>query len=219
MDINDLPQRRDAAGAACCFVGIVRLGPGAAPRRGAFDEAAQLPLRRATSRRESGHERLRLQRLVDLRRRRHDRSACSPAWCCCSSRRAARSWCSPTARRQHHRPRLGRRPARAEQPAAALVDVAVRHHGGVLGRLPGALPGPGQRAPARCSWSSAGQYEAEQARRRARRWRRCTPASRRCGRAAGRATRRRWPSASACSSTTAPPATAPTRAAARASRT
>ena len=38
---------------------------------------------------------------------------------------------------------------RAEQPAAALVDVAVRHHRRVRGRLPGPVPGPGQRRPAR----------------------------------------------------------------------
>ena len=36
-----------------------------------------------------------------------------------------------------------------EQPAAALVDVAVRHHRRLRGRLPGALPGAGQLRTAR----------------------------------------------------------------------
>jgi hypothetical protein len=51
--------------------------------------------------------------------------------------------------RQHHRPRLGRGPARDEQPAAALVDVAVHHHGGVRGGLPGPLSRAWAATPAR----------------------------------------------------------------------
>jgi hypothetical protein len=45
--------------------------------------------------------------------------------------------------RQQHRPRLGRRPARDEQPPAALVGVDVRHHHRLFTAVPGRLPGPG----------------------------------------------------------------------------
>ena len=68
--------------------------------------------------------------------------------------------------RQHHRPCLGRRPARTEQPAAALVDVAVRHDRRLRGRLPGALSGPGQRRRARWSWSSRASTTPSRRRRR-----------------------------------------------------
>ena len=46
---------------------------------------------------------------------------------------------------RHHRPHLGRRPRRVQQPAAALVDVAVLDHDRVLGRLSRVLPGPRPR--------------------------------------------------------------------------
>ena len=67
-----------------------------------------------------------------------------------------------------------------------------------------AYPGLGSMAGT-LKWTSVGQYQDEASPRR------------RCRRS--RAIRRRWPSASACSQTTAPPATVPTRAAARAFRT
>ena len=94
-------------------------------------------------------------------------SASSPACCCCGSRRARRSW----PRRQHHRPRLGRGPGRNEQPDAALVDVAVRHHH----RLRAAVPRGSTRAwaatRASSKWTTRGEYtdEVDKATQRARR--------------------------------------------------
>jgi cytochrome c oxidase cbb3-type subunit 3 len=62
--------------------------------------------------------------------------------------------------RQHHRPRLGRRPGGNEQPPAALVGVAVRsHHHLWLGYL-AAYPGLGSSA-GKLGWTQKGEYEAE----------------------------------------------------------
>ncbi len=63
--------------------------------------------------------------------------------------------------RQHHRPRLGRRPARDEQPDAALVDVAVRDHH----RLRRCCTWSPIRAwaaiPGQLNWTTRGQYDQE----------------------------------------------------------
>ena len=62
-----------------------------------------------------------------------------------------------------HRPRLGRGPGGVEQPAAALVDLALLHHHRLRPRLSGAVSGAG-RLRRRLGWTSSGQYEAERAR-------------------------------------------------------
>ncbi len=67
-------------------------------------------------------------------------SRSSPAGCCCW-RRACRRRPGGSG---DHRPRLGRGPQRVQQPAAALVDVAVLHDHRLRPRLPGAVPGPRQ---------------------------------------------------------------------------
>ena len=149
-----------------------------------------------------------------------------------SHRRAAACCCYVTGRkrvqraggadgREHHRPRLGRGPRRVQQPAAALVDVAVLITiVFALGLPRRCIPGLGSFAGV-LGWTSAGAV------RRAR-----STTADATVRAAVRQVPRRWTSkqvaadpagarrwASACSSTTARSATAPTPAARAASRT
>jgi cytochrome c oxidase cbb3-type subunit 3 len=105
--------------------------------------------------------------------------------------------------RQHHRPRLGRGPARDEQPAAALVDVAVRAHRGVCRVYLALYPGLGTN-PGTLKWSSTGQWEAEQEKAL---WLAMAPVYAKYTAMPAEPwprTRRPWASASACSSTTAP---------------
>jgi cytochrome c oxidase cbb3-type subunit 3 len=67
----------------------------------------------------------------------------------------------PRARR--HQPRLGRRPHRIQQAAAALVDQPVLPHHRVQHRLPGLVPGPGASSPVSRKWTSAGEHDADKA--------------------------------------------------------
>ena len=117
-----------------------------------------------------------------------------------------------------HRPRLGRRPRRVQQPAAAVVDVAVLDHHRLLARLPGALP-RARHVPGRARLDvdrRVRQGERRDGRQGQAAVRQVPGDGPQAGR--GRPGRRgRW--ASASSSTTARSATAPTPAAARASPT
>ena len=99
----------------------------------------------------------------------------SPAWLLLCDRQPAQA---RSAARQHHRPRLGRGPARDEQPAAALVDVAVRAHHRVRAASTWSLyPGPGQLRRAAAAGPARGEYDAEQAQARRASWRRSTRSS------------------------------------------
>ena len=116
--------------------------------------------------------------------------------------------------RSHHRPRLGRGHSRIEQSPAALVAVAVHHHRGLRRGLSRALSGMG-------TWkgsTSTGAYEPNTRASRVstriasrKPWRRSARAASR----SFRPTRPRSTSAATCSSTIAPPATAPMAAARR----
>ena len=93
------------------------------------------------------------------------------------------------ARRQHHRPRLGRGPARDEQPDAALVDGAVRASPSCSARLPGGVPGPGQLS-GQAGLEHAGRVRAKESTKAKPNWRRCMPPTRRRPSRAGRRSRR-----------------------------
>ena len=171
---HERPAQRADPGASSCSSSPSSPGPGPQPQGGLRRSCApavpasaecEADSDRRTRRRALNHERFRLQRLVLLRRRDHDRghrglpSALDGG--CASSR-------PPGCDRQHHGPRLGRGPAGAEQPAAALVDVAVRHHGRLCRRLPGLLSRPGQLRRFASAGRSVGEVQAEQKRRPSR---------------------------------------------------
>ena len=147
----------------------------------------------------------------------HDRRRSSAALCCCwCMGRTARQGAGAARRRRDDRPRLGRRPAGVQQSAAALVDVALLHHGRLLRRLSRPVSGARQLAGRAAAGRRAAQYDDEVAAADAklaplyatyrRAW---TSTSCRGG---SRGARR---SASACSSTTARSATARMRGGAR----
>jgi hypothetical protein len=94
--------------------------------------------------------------------------ACLP--CCCGSAAPGQG----DGQRQHHRPRLGRRPARNEQPAAALVGVPVHHHRGFRSSTWCCT----RAWAARGSWAGPQPASTRPSRKKAEpRWRRCTPSS------------------------------------------
>ena len=138
---------------------------------------------------------------------------------CCMSIEPQAAWQPAPPRRpaqdsRDDRPRLGRRPRRVQQPAAALVDVAVLDHHRVLARLPGRSIRGWASCPACSAGRRRGAYASESAERRRAgskplydKYLGDGPQAGR-GRSAGAA---RW--ASGCSSTTARSATAPTPAA------
>ena len=129
----------------------------------AFDEAAQRAVRAARRRRRRrrepsarsvGHERFHIG-LLELSTSSSSRSSRSLALRRAAVRHGphARGEAPPTPGEPagHDRPRLGRRPRRVQQSAAALVDVAVLDHDRVRARSTSSLyPGPRQASRA-CS--------------------------------------------------------------------
>ena len=215
-DTSNLARHRHRACLLVVFVGIVRLG------RTARRQRRPSTTRRAPAvRRQDGTDAMSdfattAGRSIDRRRWRNIACACG----CCGGR-AARSRREPMAGRQHHRPRLGRGPARDEQPAAALVDVAVRASpSSSRSATSCSIPGLGSCRGTLGLDARAASYEAE-SRRPTRTLEAALRAYAACRRRASWRSdaRRDGDRRATCSSTTAPRATARTRAAAGLSRT
>ena len=117
-------------------------------------------------------------------------------------------------RRRRHGPRLGRRPARVQQPAAALVAVAVLHHGRLRPDLPRALSGTRQLRR-RQGLDPVGAVRSRKEPPGSAGRRSCSRRLPRCRSPSSRTTSRRCRRRTTCSSTTARSATARTAAAPR----